>query len=458
MKNKVTFFLFLFLVISILGGFVFYKLEPKLHLNNPQSQNAKAVYYCPMHPSYTSDRPGDCPICNMKLVKQEPAPAADTSSASPQTSKESGDVCYMHNCPMAQDGKPCPMLVVAKTGETVSCPICGHHVVEAKEKEKKILYWTDPMIPGYKSEKAGKSPMGMDLVPVYEEETPSSGVPSPSGYASIVVSPQKQQMIGVKTDNVLKKSISKTIRTVGRIAYDPSLYQAQEEYLQAIEALRKAKSSNIVEITEQAAKLVESTRLKLKLMGLNEEMMDMVEKSGKPDRSLLYSDAGNTVWLYAPIYEYEIPLVKVGNAVEVELSAASGKTFHGTIRAIDSVLDPMTRSVRVRALLDNPEGALKPEMYVNVTLQIPLGEVLVVPEEAVFRTGEKNVVFVVKQEGVFEPREVVLGVKTEKFQEIKSGVSEGEKVVVSGNFLIDSESRIKGALEGMSGGGHVHGS
>ena len=117
----------------------------------------------------------------------------------------------------------------------------------------------------------------------------------------------------------------------------------------------------------------------------------------------------------------------------------------------------MTRSVRVRAVLQNPDGFLKPEMYVNATLRINLGEVLAVPEEAVFMTGEDNIVFVVKSDGIFEPRSVKVGAKSEGYYEVKSGLSEGETVVTSGNFLIDSDSRLKAALTGMSGGGHQHG-
>ena len=117
----------------------------------------------------------------------------------------------------------------------------------------------------------------------------------------------------------------------------------------------------------------------------------------------------------------------------------------------------MTRTVRIRAVLDNAEGLLKPEMYVNASLQINLGEVLAVPEQAIFSTGEKNILFVTKPDGVFEPRDVVVGAKSSGYSEIKSGVTEGEMVVTSGNFLIDSESRLKAALEGLGAGGHSHG-
>ena len=120
------------------------------------------------------------------------------------------------------------------------------------------------------------------------------------------------------------------------------------------------------------------------------------------------------------------------------------------------MVDTVTRSIRARAVLQNPEGFLKPEMYVNAILERRLGEVLAVPEEAVFATGEQNIVFVAKPDGVFEPRQVTVGVKSGEDYEVKSGLSEGETVVTSGNFLIDSESRLKAALQSV-GEGHKHG-
>lgn len=454
--NVMRFVLTFFIVVVLVGGLWAVSSYLLPQLKSAKMSTQKAVYYCPMHPTYTSDRPGSCPICNMTLVKKEEV------AGGPGQAKSHKDICYLHNCPHAKDGKPCPMLVVGKEGEKITCPICGTYIdgEQVAAQAKKIIYWTDPMIPGYKSNGPGKSPMGMDLIPVYEENGTGqvSAGASPSGYAPILVTPQKQQTIGIKTAPARKIKMDKTIRTLGRIAYDPELYQAQEEYVQAIQALRKAEAGTISEVKDGASKLVDSAKIKLKLLGLGSNLIEDIEKSGKPDRSLLYSEAGGTVWLYAPIYEYEMPLVKVGDKVDIEVPAVAGKRLEGTVRSIDSVLDPMTRTVRIRAVLDNAEGLLKPEMYVNATLQINLGEVLAVPEQAIFSTGEKNIVFVTKPGSVFEPRDVIIGAKSSGFSEIKSGVTEGELVVTSGNFLIDSESRLKAALEGMSGdGGHQHG-
>jgi len=425
-----------------------------------QRASSRVVYYCPMHPTYTSDRPGDCPICNMKLVHREETGPPSTVHRPPNAQQPLRDICYMHNCPMVHQGKPCPMLVVAKEGESVTCPICGTHVAEAatEPKTKKILYWTDPMIPGYRSDAPGKSPMGMDLVPVYEEgqgpaRSASGEVP---GYAPILVSPQKRQLIGVTTGLAQRRAAAKTIRVAGRIAYDPELYQAQQEYLQAVQALEQARAGGLPEVTAQAEGLLEASRTRLRLMGLSDALLEEMRGWEGPDRRLLLSGEGS-VWLYAAIYEYELPLVSVGQTMTAQTPAFPGKTFQGIVKAIDPVLDPVTRSARVRTLLADPDGLLRPEMYVNAMIEIPLGEVLTVPQGAVMRTGTQQIVFVDKGQGIFEPRQVTLGAAAEGFDEIIEGVQEGERVVTSGNFLIDSESRLKAALQGMGGQEHHHG-
>ncbi|MBI5149558.1 MAG: efflux RND transporter periplasmic adaptor subunit [Candidatus Omnitrophica bacterium] len=419
---------------------------------------ARDVYYCPMHPTYTSDRPGTCPICNMTLVKKEITPEMPEAL---QVDKHLRDICIMHNCHKAHDGKPCPMMVLAKEGEKVTCPICGTHVagIPRGENEKKILFWTDPMVPGYKADKPGKSPMGMDLVPVYEEETAAQGAQTPQGYAQVMLSPQKQQLIGVKTATVEKKKLLKTVRTVGTIAHDPELYQAQAEYIQAIQAFERAKQSDIPEIVEQSRRLVESTRVRLRHMGLNDELISEIAAWKEAEHSLLFTTPGEPVWVYAPVYEYELPLIRVGQEIRAEVPSLSNETFQGTIRAVDSMVDQATRTTRVRAQLKDPQGRLKPDMYVNVSVDVDLGETPGIPEGAVFDTGTKKIVFVDKGQGIFEPRDITVGAKADGYYELKSGVQEGEVVVTSGNFLIDSESRLKAALEGMSepGGGHQHG-
>ncbi len=392
-------------VVGAIGIAVLFLGFVGLRLISPPGQalrqgKEKAIYYCPMHPTMTSDRLADCPICSMKMVKR------DTRVAGPPSQK----------------------------------------------KGKKILYWTDPMIPGYRSDKPGKSPMGMDLIPVYEEAGPMAGGESmaPEGYAPVEITPQKQQLIGVKTAPAQKRRVHKTIRTVGQIAYDPELYQVQQEYLKALGASEDAKGTNIPGIAERSQELVEATRVRLRLLGLSESLIEEVAAWKGPDKRLLLSDEKGRVWLYAPIYEFELPFVKVGQTIRVDSQSIPGKTLEGTIRSIDSVLDPMNRTARVRALLTDSEKILRPQMFVHASIEVDLGEVVAVPQEAIFDTGTRRILFVSRDEGTFEPREVVVGTKADGFTEVKQGVSEGERVVVSGNFLIDSESRLKSALQGIT--------
>lgn len=427
-------------------------------------QQTAGAYYCPMHPTYTSDRPGTCPICNMSLVPKEmdPGEAQHThdmsapegkSGQQQEVAKSFESICYLHNCPKLHEGRPCPMTVVAKPGEKVTCPVCGTRIAEGAKPSanRTVLYWTDPMIPGYKADQPGKSPMGMELVPVYAEDAPAASTEAPDGYAPVMLSPQKRQLIGVKVAPVQRRELSRVIRTVGRIAYDPELYQAQQEYVLALQGLRQAEQAPMPALREQAQQLVDSSTIRLRLMGMNETAIAELAGRQVADRSLLFEDPEQRVWVYATVYEYELPYVSEGQTVYVQVPSLPERAFEGVIRAIDPVLASQSRSARARIVLQDPEGVLKPEMFVDVFIRTGVGTVLAVPTEAVFRTGTKALVFVDRGDGLFEPRDVVLGMAAEGSYEIRQGLAEHEPVVVSGNFLIDSESRLKAALDGISG-------
>ena len=362
-------------------------------------KKAGQVYYCPMHPSYVSDRPGDCPICNMKLV--------------------------------------------AKPGT-------------GAKKERKIIYYRHPMGQPDISPVPKKDSMGMDYTPVYEDEVAGRRSPVP-GHATIEIPVAKQQLIGVKLGTVEKRKLVKEIRAVGRVAYDPELFTAQQEYLSAVEGMKKVNSGPYPEVAERTKALVESTKMRLHLLGMSDAEIADLEKQAVRDQNLILPTEKQFIWVYANLYEYEIPFVKIGTPVSVRIPTFPDKEFSGEVRALDPVLNASTRSIRIRSRVANPEGLLKPEMYVDVYLKAELTEALVVPAEAVMSTGEQNLVFVAQGEGFFEPRDVKLGAKAEQFYEVKSGLAAGERIAVSGNFLIDSESRLQGALQGMSGGEHVHG-
>ncbi len=389
----------LFLLALILTGFLIYAV-PRWILPSKggmfETQKEK-LYYCPMHPTYISDRAGDCPICNMKLVPKPGGPA---------------------------------------------------------KKGRKILYYRHPMGQPDTSPAPKKDSMGMDYIPVYEDE--AGGVASQvTGRATIQIPLEKQQLIGVKLGAVEKRPLTKEIRTVGRVAYDPDLYTAQQEFLSAVDSLKKAEKGPYHEPLERTQALLESTKVRLRLLGMSEAEISELEKNAVHDQNLILPT--EFVWVYGTIYEYELPFVKIGTPVKIHAPTFPEKEFQGEVRALDPVLDSATRSIRVRARVENPEGLLKPEMYVNLYFKTGLGEALTIPEEAVLHTGEQTLVFVAQGEGYFEPRKVILGTKVGNFYEVKEGLRAGEPIVVSGNFLIDSESRLQGALAGMSGGGHQHG-
>lgn len=395
------------------------------HDKAAMSGGSATLYQCPMHPEVTSDKPGQkCPTCGMNLVAVE---AGDKDHKNHEEMggssmhKDHGGSSSMKEPSQKMPGKPlyhCPMHPTYTSDRTGECPICG-----------------------------------MNLVPVELEETKESSV---TGQAVVKVTNARQQLIGVKIGEVKKRPFIKDIRTVGRVAYDPELYRAQEEYLGALSAYESVRGSSLPESAERAKSLLESSRLRLRLQGLSDGQIDRLSRRQGPDTSLLISKSQTgTVWLYAEVYESELPFVKAGQIIEARTLAQPDIVFRGRIKAIDSVIDPKTRSARARAEIENQDGILKPDMYLNAQIKIDLGERLTVPESSVMDSGNRRIVFIAEGNGFFEPREVVLGAKSEDYYQVKSGLVEGEKVVTSGNFLIDSESKLKASLSALSGG-HQH--
>jgi Cu(I)/Ag(I) efflux system membrane fusion protein len=312
----------------------------------------------------------------------------------------------------------------------------------AKTSERKILHYRNPMDPTVTSPVPMKDSMGMYYVPVYEEEAPAQ-------MAEVYISPEKQQLIGVKKGKVEKRKLSGQILTVGKAAYDPMLFTAQQEYLQSMKSsgtIRKEEGY----IEQQSADLMKSMKLKLLAMGMSDEEIAAMEKQGRPEQSLyLPTSEDKDVWVYVTIYEYEAQLVKAGTPVEVRAVAYPGEVFTGKIVAIAPILESATRSFKARALVDNPDNKLKLEMFVNVSIDYDLGEHLAVPEDAVMPTGTRDICFIARPDGYFEPRNVKLGQKAQGYYEVLQGLSDGEKVVTSANFLIDSESQLNAAMGQM---------
>lgn len=400
------------------------------------SQN-KVAYHCPMHPAYTSDKPGDCPICGMKLVKTENNPSDKTLE----------EVCVTHKCTM----KNCPMTIKAniKPGERLVCPICGEVIATTSgkvvgKKERKLLYYRNPMNPQATSPVPMKDSMGMDYIPVYEEEASTAT----GGGPTVTISPERQQMIGVKTEPVKIMDLTKVVRVSGKIAYDPELAVTQEEFIQALNAEGNVKDSPLQDVIDRAKRLTEAARNKLKLLGMSDDQISVLEKTRKSETNLYLPAKGENVWAYINVYEYEIGFIKVDDSVDIEAVAYPGEKFAGKIVSINPVLDPTTRTNQVRVEVPNPDNKLKPEMFVNALIKESLGSKLAVPETAVLDTGLRKIVYLSEENDVLESREVTLGQKAENYYEVLSGLKEGDVVVTSGNFLVDSESKLKSPSQG----------
>ncbi len=397
MKNLKKKHLIIFLSLILVLPLAFVVINHKGKVHSPAG-HGKALYQCSMHPQITSDKPENCPICGMRLTRVD----------------------------QPQDG--------------------GQKKLGGRGK---ILYYQHPMNPGVHSPKPAKDEMGMDYTPVYEGDLAGGGTIEIPGHGEVFISPERQQLIGVEKATVEKKLLILTIRTVGTVAYDPELYNTLTEYKQAATSYEKVKESPLPEIRQRGEALLNAAKFKLKLSGLSDAQMGELLQTGDNKINLILPQ--ETVWIYAEIYAYESGLVKPDQLAKITSPAFPKLHYEGKIKTVDPVLNAMTRSLRVRIEVNDKEKLLKPEMFVDVVIEIPLGINLAVPEQAVV-DGETKLVFVDKGEGRIEPREVQVGYIAGADYEILSGLSEGETVISSANFLIDSESRFRAAAQGFKGG------
>lgn len=259
--------------------------------------------------------------------------------------------------------------------------------------------------------------------------------------------------------------------------YSPEVVTTEEEYLLALQGKTREFSGDFPRLEQDAATLLESTRQRFELWDVPPKHIRELERTKRVAKTMRIHSPGrgfvitknvlegkyihsghelfviadiSNVWVYADIYEYEIPLISEGQSAELELSYYPGETFRGKVSYIYPYLEEKTRTIKIRFEFPNPGWRLKPGMFATVKLHSLVAEQgLAVPEEAVLDTGERQLVFVYKAEGVFEPREVLLGIKAEKYYQVLEGLAAGERVAVSANFLIDSESRLGSAMMKM---------
>ncbi|MFH1958024.1 MAG: efflux RND transporter periplasmic adaptor subunit [bacterium] len=295
----------------------------------------------------------------------------------------------------------------------------------------------------------------MDLYPVYEDAVKEK---TPQPETVVKISEREAALAGITVVKADFRHLIKEIVTVGKIAYDPDLVVAEEEYLTTLETYEKILKSHIPESVMRTKRLLGESEYKLKLLGLNDNLIKELKDTRKAHTNLILPE--RTAWVYADVYELEIGSVKVGQEVKVEAAAYPGEVFTGRIKAIDSVLNPMTRSSRVRAEISNPGLRLKPDMFVKVKIMSHIGNVLSVPRDAVLDTGRRKVAYVDLGSGEYAMREVEVGIEgtvrinniSRRFYPVKSGLKKGELVVSKANFLIDSQSQLTGPAASAYGG------
>jgi multidrug efflux pump subunit AcrA (membrane-fusion protein) len=383
-------------------------------------------------------------------------------------------------------------------------------ISSAPASDRKVLFWYDPMHPKYTADKPGIAPdCGMTLVPKYADEASTASMAA--GTVTIPADKQTLAGVRTTTAErkMLTREIHTTAQitadetriahvhvkvagyldevfagVVGQLIkkgeplftlYSPELVSAEEEYLIAKRGEKTLGSAPFAEVADGAKSLLHSSREKLKLWDISDEQVRQLDETGKvtkdltfyapstgfitdrkafpqtsvnPDTELYTLTDLSTVWANADVYESELPYVQLGQKMQLTLSFAPGKTYTGTISYIYPTVDPLTHTAKVRMQIPNSDFALKPQMFADAQLHVNYGTKVVVPREAILDSGKEQTVYVVHQGGMFEPRKVTLGPAFDGNVAILSGLTAGETIVISGNFLVDSESKLKGSATG----------
>jgi len=385
--------------------------------NHPE-QSAKPVYTCPMHPFIIKDKPGTCPICGMELIKKQ----SDAQSAAAQTPEQKQQAAMLGQVSLSPTQRVMANVATMEVRqEELNKEINAVGIVQYDQsRQAKVTAWI-----------AGR----IDKLHV----------------------------------NAVGAYVGKN-RPVAEV-YSPDLLASQQEYLLAVKSRDQLKNSPIPSISQNGDGLVQSAKQRLMLFGVKESQIVELERAGKPNIRLpiytplsgvviekmvqqgQYVNTGDVlfniadlsrVWVEIEVYENEFPNIRIGQRVEILSQSFPGKPFSGRIAFIYPFLDPKTRTVKARVEMDNPGMRLKPDMFVRAKVVAALGKAMVVPVTAVMDTGKRQVAWVETSPGMFEPRDVQLGQRTDDKVQVLSGLKPGDKVAVSGAYLIDSESQLRG--------------
>ena len=460
------------MAVAALGAWVYYADIV------PRTAKAASQYRCPMHPSVITDHGGQCPICGMDLVPTDAVdPAKPAAAGHAQGGSHQGGAAAGQAAPVLQGKYWCPM----------------HPEVHSDD-------------PRAICEKCG----GMRLVP--RGAAPPATTHGVPGLVPVDLTPERIQLIGMQTTQVSRQRLASRIRTVGAVtarenalvvvatrfggwientlvdtgsrvrkgdvlatAYSPEVLTAMASF---VTASKWTQENNPAGASGAPTSSFErDARARLELIGMAREDIDQVARTKEPQRSVnirspiggfvarksavngIYVTPGtelfeiadlSTVWVTADLYEYEAARVRVGQPATVQVPTWPGESFKSRVQFIYPTFNTGTRTLPVRLELKNAELRLRPGMYAQVDLEVEPVDALAVPAEAVVDTGDFQYVFVAREGGRFEPRRIKVGARTGDRVQLLEGVAEGETVVTSGNFLVDSESRLRAAIEGFA--------
>ena len=456
-----TFTMVVMLAIGIAAG-VWLSAAPSAE---HQHDEEAAVYRCPMHPTIVTDRPGSCLVCGMDLVKDG---ASGTDASRPETSsprqvafwRAPMDPNFVSDepgkSPMGMDLIPVYEDDLAAAGAVQIDPVTVQNigvrtvVVERRQLSRniravgrvdydetrmsdlntKVAGWVEKLYVDYTGQQVAK---GQKLLEIYSPE---------------LVAAQEEYLTAVDYNQRLQRGLPTGQQSV------PAADALQGAVHLVNAAAQRLRNWDITE--GQISELKSTHKVKRRMTIYSPQQGIVVHKAVfdgahiKRGEHLYRIGDVDTVWVYADIYEFELPWIRQGQEAAVDLAYLPGKLFRGRVTYVYPYVDPKTRTVKVRMNFANPDLDLKPEMYANVNIASAVAhDAIAVPGQAVIRSGERNVVVVALGNGKFQPREVRLGVETSDQVQVLEGLREGEQIVVSGQFLIDSESNLKAAVRAM---------